>query len=467
MDNILCLLLISLGALLMVAIFQFSIYLQQSDKAFLYYSLYLFVMSAFVIVRILDARLTTIFPLSYHQLETIDPILSNTGFLMYVNFLGVLLKITPQEKFYYRSWKFLQVFIVVMLCIYAILQYAKVSYVLSDALITICSFLIIGFGGILAVRIFHHINEKFFRLVIIGTVIAVLGVMGGLIVNALVYKEKLAFEGLFLLLPAMMIETVFLSAALGYRLKLAYLEKEKAQQKLIEEINLNRQLALQTSALLQKELNMQNMQRRISRDLHDDVGASLSSIHIYSTVARQIMDVEPEKARKILDQININAHTVIDNMSDIIWAMNTNSKEAGISDKIKNIGYELLTAANIDCNYTLDEALDEQCRDIDVRRNIYLIVKEAFNNMAKYSGATKAAVSLQKCCSHIELIISDNGKGFDVAVVIKGNGLHNMVERATHLGGGCTLTTNLNCGTKITCSFPLTIFSDTLNGTLS
>ena len=97
MENILYLLLIAFGALLMLSVFQFSIYLQQKDKAYLHYSIYLFIMAAFNAVRILDARLTHLYPLSLHTVETLDSVFSNLGFLMYVNFLGGTLNISKDD----------------------------------------------------------------------------------------------------------------------------------------------------------------------------------------------------------------------------------------------------------------------------------------------------------------------------------------------------------------------------------
>jgi signal transduction histidine kinase len=466
MESILHLLLVSFGALLMVSIFQFSIYIQQKDKAFLYYSLYLLVMIAYIATRLLDARITNIYPLSYHVVETLDPLLSITGFLMYINFLRVILNITKAEKFYYTSWRFLQIFIVSVLIVYSIFQIFKISAQVSDALIIICSFVIMVYGTILAFRLFRFINEIFFKLIIIGTVIAVIGAFSGMLVNIFIIKDKLAFEGLYFLLPAIMIEAIFLSAALGYRLKLAYKEKNQAQQKLILETKRNEQLALQTASLLQRELNVHDLQKRISQDLHDDVGASLSSIHIYSAVAKKLMDAEPEKAKEILEQISDNAHLVIDNMSDIIWSMKTDTEEANFSAKIKNVGYELLNAANIECSYLIDNELNNSFREINVRRNIYLIIKEAFNNIAKYSQATKASVKVYRQDNTVKIIIKDNGKGFDFCTTKRGNGIKNMQHRAKLLEGECKLETATGKGTVISCSFPITIFSDISESTL-
>ncbi len=457
MPGILYFLLICFGALLMVSIFHFTIYLQQHDKAFLYYATYLLTMCLFTAVRILDARITQFLPLSAYTLETWDPILSNLAFLMYVNFLGFVLKISTAEKFYYRSWRFLQWFIITALAVYGTMRIIGVLPVTSGLLISIVSFSVIGFGIVLAVRLLRFRNEPFFRLIIGGTLVAVIGVFSGLIVNAVVYGDKLAFGGLYFLEAGMLIETIFLSAALGYRLKHAYIEKGLVQQRLLEETQRNETLAVQTAHLLRKELDVQTMQSRICQDLHDDVGASLSSIGIYSAVAQKLMDQQPQKAKQVLEQISENARIVIDNMSDIVWAMKTTeAAKASLSDRIINFGSELFSAANINCQYQIEEGVNRDVVDVEMRRNLYLIVKEALNNIAKYSEATQVIVQLHIEQGVLKLHISDNGVGFDCLAKGNGNGVGNMVDRLRNMGGNGSIKSVHGEGTLIVGRVPLT-----------
>jgi signal transduction histidine kinase len=94
-----------------------------------------------------------------------------------------------------------------------------------------------------------------------------------------------------------------------------------------------------------------------------------------------------------------------------------------------------------------------------VRKNIILIIKEALNNVAKYSGATQADISLRKHENHLILEIRDNGKGFDRHEVAKGNGLENMAARCRQMGGKFDLSTGAGEGTCVNCSVPITINS--------
>jgi len=461
MQTTIYLLLVSLGALLILGIFHFTIYLQQNDKAFRNYSFYLLVMAAFNIVRLLDERLTNYYPLSYYTVETLDPILSNVAFLMYVNFLGVILNITPLQKFYYKCWKGLQIFITSFLMLYLLLRVTGDQFKWSKTIITVASFTCMGFGLVLTFRLLSLRKVIFYQLIIAGTIVSVLGVSTGLIMNVFVYKENLAFGGLFFLEPSMMVEAIFLSAALGYRLKIAYREKEIFQKTLLEETEKREILALQTARLLRQELDIKEMQNRISKDLHDDIGASLSSLQIFGSVAVMLIDKNPLEAKKMLGQISANTEAIMENMDHIVWAMQpTDNQMHTLEARIKDFGYNLLTMKDIACNYQFEPAIEQACDKATLRKNILLIAKEAINNIAKYSRAKHAEISLTKQNGHIILLVQDDGIGFDHSNCKKGNGLNNISSRAKAMGGVANIHSNPGTGTSITCHIPVTNISD-------
>jgi two-component system sensor histidine kinase UhpB len=213
---------------------------------------------------------------------------------------------------------------------------------------------------------------------------------------------------------------------------------------------------------VKNKLRVASIRNNISQDLHDDVGASLSSIHIYSSIAMKLIAAEPAKASAMLEQINSNTQQIMGNMNDIVWSLNTSKTvDTSFSSRIKNYGYELLSPKQIECEYNIDEHTDAKIINPHVRKNLLLIVKETMNNLAKYSEATRATFSIQQKGGMLELIVSDNGKGFHQNGIQKGNGLNNMQQRATLMNGTCTIDSKLKQGTTITCRFPLTTISDT------
>jgi signal transduction histidine kinase len=211
-----------------------------------------------------------------------------------------------------------------------------------------------------------------------------------------------------------------------------------------------------------QKLKIAALKNTISQDLHDDVGASLSSLHIYSSLAEKMVEDNPSKAKELLKQITANTLSVMDNMGDIIWAMKPQAgDEKSLEAKIKNYGTSLLTAKEIPCTYSISPAVDTAVKNMEARKNILLIVKEALNNIAKYSSATMASVNITEDKEYIKITIADNGIGFYPDTVKKGNGLPNLQARCTALKGSCTITSSPGNGCTVCCLLPLTIIRET------
>jgi len=204
-----------------------------------------------------------------------------------------------------------------------------------------------------------------------------------------------------------------------------------------------------------------SVRTKISQDLHDDIGGSLSSINIYSSVAENEVNDNPEKAKEFLQQINLSSRQVMDNISDIVWSNKEDQKdETSLSGRIKNYGYDLLAQKNIECKYVIDAQAEKKISKPEARRSILLIIKEAINNMAKYSEASHAEVHVSVNGSHLLIDISDDGSGFDTNTNRTGNGLQHMKQRTDSLGGSFIIHSLPGVGTKIHCRIPLPNISD-------
>lgn len=212
-----------------------------------------------------------------------------------------------------------------------------------------------------------------------------------------------------------------------------------------------------------QRLKMAALKNNISQDLHDDVGASLSSLHIYSSLAGKLLDENPAKARQMLQQISNNTQQLMENMGDIVWAMKPRkeTETQSLEARIKNYGSILLTASNINCRYEIGPTTETRLRNMDARKNVLLIVKEAMNNMAKYSKATEALIKLDTGTEYLSIIITDNGVGFDPATVERGNGLNNISNRCLQLNGSCSINSAPGKGTTLLCRIPVTTIRDT------
>ena len=162
-----------------------------------------------------------------------------------------------------------------------------------------------------------------------------------------------------------------------------------------------------------KEIAIRN---RISQDLHDDIGATLSSIQIFGELAGSTLEKDAGHSKKMIGEMTGQTKELMSRMSDVIWSMKPSEEEKNsITARIKNYSSELLSAKGISCALDIDEEISKKINNPIVRKNILLIIKEAMNNIAKYSKADKVNISLLQQDKAILLCIADNGTGFSNA----------------------------------------------------
>ncbi|MEP6700888.1 MAG: ATP-binding protein, partial [Bacteroidota bacterium] len=199
-----------------------------------------------------------------------------------------------------------------------------------------------------------------------------------------------------------------------------------------------------------KELELRN---QIAADLHDEVGSSLSSIHLLSQMAAQPGNETTHK--DILSRMSTNAKETMDKMGDIVWMIKPGETEAGgLKQRMERFAYEICSSKNIAVNLQLDE-LENAKLSMDQRKNIYLIFKEALNNAVKYSGTERITVSAN--IQHKELLfqVKDEGKGFDSNRIKKGNGLDNLKHRAVEMRGTLSINSEEGQGTVVKLLMPV------------
>ena len=206
---------------------------------------------------------------------------------------------------------------------------------------------------------------------------------------------------------------------------------------------------------LKQKLKEVQIRNKIAADLHDDVGSTLSSIRMYSDIVKQ----QPNQngtSIQLLDKIISNSKETIENMSDIVWMIKPGNDDfANIEDRMLNFANELCTPAGINFEMAKNSQLNGFKIPMEQRRDIYLIFKEAINNAVKYSNChfIRTAIELDK--NILTMNISDDGNGFDVINVKKGNGLMNMQKRAAAHKGNCNIQSEEGSGTELKVQFNL------------
>jgi ligand-binding sensor domain-containing protein/two-component sensor histidine kinase len=193
-----------------------------------------------------------------------------------------------------------------------------------------------------------------------------------------------------------------------------------------------------------------NMRTRIATDLHDDIGANLTKIAILSEVARQQRGNGNENTDSPLSSIARIARDSVDSMSDIVWTINP--QRDSLRDLVRRMrrhAEEIFTTRDVALGFHAPDADGHLKVGVDVRRAVYLIFKEAVNNVARHSRCSQVEIDLRTQGQELLLQISDNGAGFDPATESEGQGLMSMRRRAHALNGTLEIESREGGGTTI------------------
>ena len=214
-----------------------------------------------------------------------------------------------------------------------------------------------------------------------------------------------------------------------------------------------------------KLIAIERIRTSIATDLHDDIGSTLTEIALFSEVGKRLLgrngkeefpEHERLEALKKLEEIGGMARNLIDAMSDIVWSVNPkNDTVESLMLRMRAHATKVLEAKGIAYDLSIPESLPQYALQPAVRRGLYMIYKEAVNNIVKHSNATSVRLGVSRDRTLLGLSIVDNGKGFVSRETGQGNGLNNMQSRARSLGGECAITSTLGAGTTISVKLPM------------
>ncbi len=204
-----------------------------------------------------------------------------------------------------------------------------------------------------------------------------------------------------------------------------------------------------------RRLALEKERSRISRDMHDEVGSSLSKISILSELAKQ--KAKDPELKGDVEKISESASEVVDNISEIIWAINPkNDTLDNLLAYIREYTGETLEMKNIDYKIELPYDIPPLAISAEARRNIFLVIKEALNNTVKYAQANMVNIFVELSNNRLEITVKDNGIGFDIKDTrMFGNGLINMKKRIEDVRGEFKLDSKTGSGTEIRLSLKL------------
>lgn len=209
-------------------------------------------------------------------------------------------------------------------------------------------------------------------------------------------------------------------------------------------------------ALLEQQHVVEKERTRIARDIHDELGASLTRIGLLADLARKCAE-RPAEVATDLSQIATTARQAVQAMDAIVWAVNPqNDSVEKFADYLSHFAETLLQPANIRCRLEVPADVPDHPLGTEARHNLFLAAKEALNNIVKHAAATEVWIRLRCQAGELRLCIEDNGCGFAATPLSPGrDGLLNIHRRIENLGGQVTVASEPARGTRLTIRLPL------------
>ena len=201
--------------------------------------------------------------------------------------------------------------------------------------------------------------------------------------------------------------------------------------------------------MLEQQAALDKERTRIARDLHDDLGGSLTQVSLLLDKTQRNLGA-PGKAGNAVQQCSVMVRQVVESVDEIIWAINPRNDTARyLVDYISQFAVEFLHAANIPCRVDLPDRIQERPVSPEVRHNLFLVVKETLTNVARHACAGQVVLRVAATEDRIEIIIQDDGRGFNHAPDnASADGLRNMRQRMEEIGGRFQVESKPGEGTR-------------------
>ena len=283
--------------------------------------------------------------------------------------------------------------------------------------------------GIMYILVGIKQKNRLFNYLAIGNAILILfSIISFLLIIVTIRRSGIFTSALLYYEVGIVGELIFFLLGLTYKNRKELIERIKEQEAL--KLAAEKQIFETKIAILNAQQEERN---RISTDMHDDLGAGVTAIRLFSELAKRRLGKEtiPE-----IEKISSSANELLNNMNAIIWTMNSSNDSFGnMVAYIRSYAIEYFENTGINCTVNIAADLPDIAVNGAIRRNVFLVVKEALNNVLKHSKATEVILMLKKEHTVISLLIQDNGTGIDFENLRRfGNGLKNMKDRMNKSG---------------------------------
>ena len=209
---------------------------------------------------------------------------------------------------------------------------------------------------------------------------------------------------------------------------------------------------------VERQRELERERTRIARDLHDDLGTSLTQISMLGALANRDQAAPPQ-TRQLIQQMHGRAREMVTALDEIVWAVNPkNDSWSELANYLAYFAEEFFRPTKIRCRLDISEHLPSRPLSAEARHHLFLAFKEAINNVARHSEATFMHLRIEVAPGYVVLSVEDDGRGIpDQGKKARtGNGLVNMQRRMEQIGGSADVLPRPGGGTRVVFSVPST-----------
>ena len=413
------------GVLLMMIFFTAVNFIITGKKEFLLNCLYSVCMFLLVLLNTFLERKSGVLMSLF--LEYFDFMLLSTGTIFYIAFTRKFLETKTNFPLLNKIFILAEKLIIIVLLCFTFIVFFTNYYQLQRMLENGMKGILLAIGILYIVIAIVQKNKLMNYLAIGNALLIFFSIISFLMILFQKKSINIFTSSMIYFEIGIVSELIFFLLGLSYKNRIELIEKIKEQESLkleAEKQSYENKLAI---------LNAQQAERnRISADMHDGLGAGVTAIRLYSELAKKRIgkDVIPE-----IEKISSSANDLLNNMNAIIWTMtSSNDTFHNMVGYIRSYAQEYFENTGINCYISIEEDIPNVTVSGEIRRNVFMVIKEALNNILKHSGATQVNITLKreirKEKNGLSLYIHDNGKGIDFDKLRRfGNGLINMKKR--------------------------------------
>ncbi len=418
------------GLMIMMILYSLAIYVQGADQDFLLYTGYVIFSALLLFSKSFYGMESS--RINYFLESYLDFIFQAMGFIFYMLFMVRFLSASKKYPFIQKLYK-LSIFIVVFaILIYSAFHFLSDNYILEYQTENLTKVFLLAINLIFIVYCFNKLKDHLLRFIFWGNLLLFLfSIVSFFLILANIKFTSLPYlfnYSMFYYEIGLFFELSFFLLGLSYKNRIRIIEQTREKEMLKIEnhrIEFEQQLAVYKA--------QQSERHRISLDMHDELGSGMTAIRLYSEIAKNRLK---ENTPAELIKISNSANNLLSNLNAIIWSMNSsNDTIDNFISYIRAYAIDYFEGTAMKCNFAIPADIPDIIITGDIRRNLFLCIKETLNNSLKYSEGNEIKIEISM--NHqLKISISDNGKGIDLENLRPfGNGIKNIKYRMEHIDG--------------------------------